>query len=114
MTSIASRTVTVYQAEGRGRQYFTKKAAYTAAAIARINAACMRNHPEATCWHAVEGRERCRYCSRLCDRSRRQRHYGPSPDDYGCDQEREHSYRYRLVARLARWMRWRDEREASK
>jgi hypothetical protein len=110
MTGIASRAVTVYQAEGRGRQYFTKKAAYTAASIARINAACMARHPKALSWNEVQEEERCRYCTRTCDGSRRDRHRSGSHEDYGCAEEVEHSYRYRLVARLARWLRWRDER----
>lgn len=111
MTGITTRTVAVYQANGKGRMWRLKAAAYRAASIERVNEACMEQHPGVPSYHDVT--EPCRYCDRTCAGLRGARHTSPASDDEGCGVDPEHSYRYRLVGRLARWLKWRDGRAGS-
>lgn len=108
MTTVQRKMVAVYEHQVPGvkrRRWFTRDAAYRSAAIALVNAACDKVHD-----YFVDGP--CRLCRRTCDGSgRRVRHYDEVGDGLGtCENDPTHSYRYRLVGRLARWLRWRDER----
>ena len=110
-------TVTIYRhnvAGGRRRRWFTRKQAYHSAALAMVNNACDCT-PD---WALQEGDapESCDYCSRICAgrrrgvKGQRLRHYFDQDSGQDCSEALDHSYRYLLVARLARWLRWRDER----
>jgi hypothetical protein len=107
MAYVTTRTVTVYQSLGKGRRWLTKAAAYRWAAIAMVNARCK-------CDRGYDfngpGPESCVYCSRAPEKPKFEHHDG------GHYEEIEHSppdsYRWRLVNRLSRWLRWRDESEA--
>lgn len=112
-TAITSRKVTVWQVGGKGKCFRSKPAAYRRAAFALVQAKCMRLHGVDD-WREVPTDTPCRYCSKLCDGGRLprgERHYDDQALEYGsCEGDPTHSYRYRLVGRLARWLRWRDER----
>lgn len=115
MPAVRAQTTTVYLSDaptGRRRRWFTKSAAYRSAAISRVNAACKcGNQRHADPWE----RDSCGYCARAkCERRECENRQplglgGPCLDDVECG-EPAHSYRYRLVARLARWLRWNDDR----
>lgn len=115
LTIIASK-VTVYRVNGKGKAWLCKNAAYRSAAIHRVIRACEERHDDlAVSMPDDHGHPPlCRYCRKTCDGSKRVRHVSYRYDYYvqeeGCENDPTHSYRYRLVARLARWLRWRDER----
>lgn len=109
MPYIVTRTVTVYQALGRGRRWFTKAAAYRSAAIAKVNERCKCPHG-ASYDHYGPGPEvetPCRYCSRAPEKPMFEHFDGGAPE---IEHSPPDSYRWRLVGRLARWMQWRDSR----
>lgn len=116
MTTITTSTVTIYQANGKGRGFRVKSAAYRSAAIQRLNGACDRQHTAG--YHDRNG-ETCKYCARWCDgggrtNGKRARHsdgftHFNDGDGYTCEADPTHSYRYRLIGRLARWLQWRDK-----
>ena len=83
--AVQARTATVYQAYGKGQRWLTKEAAYNGAAKQLMRARC---DARGDC----DSEDRCFYCG--------------SADHDGRDRWR------RLRARLARWLRWRDERVA--
>lgn len=113
--AVRAQSTTVYVSDvpaGRRRRWFTKAAAYRSAAIARVNAAC-----ECGNQHYVDPWERdvCAYCARVrCERREceNRQPLGRGGLDLGPEEcgDPSHSYRYRLVARLARWLRWNDDR----
>lgn len=111
-----AQTATIYRVDGKGKAWLSKGAAYRSAAIGMLNAKCDTMHEAG---YFDRNGETCKYCSRRCDgigrtSGRRTKHHdGFSPyteDGYECEQDPTHSYRYRLVGRLARWLRWRDEK----
>lgn len=116
MTRLVASTVTVYRVGGKGKAWLSKNAAYRSAAIHRVIRACEDRHDDiAVVMPDDHGAPpRCKYCRKTCDGSKRVRHTAYRYDYYvqeeGCAQDPSHSYRYRLVGRLARWLRWRDER----
>lgn len=110
--AVTASKVTIYRVNGKGRGWRSKPAAYRSAAISIINEKCDTMHDAG--YHDRHG-ETCKYCSRLCDgggraNGRRMRHTYDPCNGFDCAEGPTHSYRYRLVARLARWLRWRDER----
>lgn len=118
MSAVEVTTAKVYRVGGKGKAWLSKTGAYRSAAIHRVIDACVKRHDSlAEAMDSDHGApRRCKYCRRTCDGSRRVRHVAYRYDYYvqeeGCENDPTHSYRYRLVARLARWLRWRDEREA--
>ena len=74
-----------------GRRYLTRNNAYKASARALIKARCQRNAER------IEGD----WCEE----------YDSKGDGHTC---RRHDFRHnpRLIARLVRWMKWRDDRRA--
>lgn len=121
MPAIEPITITVYRHTvpgARKRSWFTKAAAYRSAAIAMVNARCDAEHAKCTgpCDETLRPwdgplEDSCRLCRRVCDGSRRVKHFDGGYPDYeqgSCENDPTHSYRYRLVGRLARWLRWRD------
>lgn len=115
---VTAMTATVYRVGGRGKAWFSRDAAYRSAAIHRVIRACEERHDrlckvpdgmdvfEFMCSGAT-----CRYCSRRCAGLRKQRHishYSYHDDREPCERDATHSYRYRLIGRLARWLKWRD------
>jgi hypothetical protein len=106
--------VTVYRVRGRGKAWLMKGAAYRSAAIARVNEACGKTHEfglveRGDGWHESV---KCRYCNRSCTCAVKRLPW-PDEDCPMCGEGSHHSYRYRLVGRLARWWRWLDSREAT-
>lgn len=117
-SAVTASKVTVYRANGKGRGFRVKSAAYRSAAIRLLNDACDKQHTAG--YHDRNG-ETCNYCARWCDgggrtNGKRTKHHDGftqyTEDGYSCESDPTHSYRYRLVGRLARWLRWRDERGA--
>ncbi len=112
MSYVVARTVTVYQSLGKGHRWLTKTAAYRWAAIAMVNARCACSKPHQ--WDGdfngpgPEEPETCRYCSRAPEKPKFELHDGGHCEEI--DHSPPDSYRWRLVNRLARWLRWRDER----
>jgi len=107
-TTITARKVTRYQIGGKGRTFGSITAAYRSAAIARVVRACEEyGEEDSPAWH-------CRYCDRVCEQHKSLKHIEYNPqrngDDADCSSDPSHTYRYRLVGRLARWLRWADER----
>lgn len=114
LTIIASK-VTVYRVNGKGRGWRSKPAAYRSAALAMLRAACECHYDDHEYgMGTVTEHHVCRLCKRTCELHRSLRHteyrYDAYVQEEGCENDPTHSYRYRLVARLARWLRWRDER----
>ena len=123
MTTIIKGTASVWRVNGKGRAWRTKAAAYRSAAIKRVNEACGADCPGGhsriiNIDGALADDGFCVYCSRECEgKMCMVESYGPDGETYGpCDGtcgEPAHSYRYRLVGRLARWLAWRDKTEAN-
>ena len=118
MIEITTRKVVAYQVNGKGKCHRHRGAAYRWAAIAAVNARC-------TCDSGVEpvlgapedidnfraSRGDCRFCRKQCDgQGRGVRHLEATYEDASCEADQTHSYRYRLIGRLARWLMWRDAR----
>lgn len=112
MTYVVARTVTVYLSHGKGRRWLTKAAAYRWAAIAMVDerCKCSRGSPYDFNGPCPEPPDTCRYCSRAPEKPKFEHHEGGHYEEI--DHSPPDSYRYRLVARLARWLRWMDERSA--
>jgi|GEM_PF-4233253 len=111
--AITARKVTVFQVNRRGKRWSNRAAAYRAAARRLVWNACLRHHEV---WHSdlIPEGETCRYCSKECEGHRSNKHqpmYKPhelcDASDFECN-DPTHAYRYRLMTRLTRWLRWRD------
>lgn len=95
MTAIVKSTATVYR--GGGRRYFSLAAAYHGEARQRVNAKCECPRILDDEWPGY-----CDYCNRAPPADLFDGSEGPyKPPD---------PYRTRLIKRLARWLRWCDER----
>jgi hypothetical protein len=112
-TVIASKA-TVYRVNGKGRGWRSKSAAYRHAALAMLRAACDCHYDHEYGMGTVTEHHVCRLCNRTCEQHRSLRHteyrYDAYAQEEGCESDHTHSYRYRLVARLARWLMWRDSK----
>ena len=92
VSAVEVMTVKVYR--GGGRRYFSRAAAYHGAARSIVNGKCDCERDSFLYDPCGGPPDSCEYCSRA-DRA-----------------TRVDTYRHRLIKRLARWLRWRDDRAA--
>lgn len=105
-----------YVVDGHGRSFGSRMAAYRHVANRRVIQACIACADADLAKsdaHGASALHSCRYCSRTCADLRGLKHYDGYDDRGSCEQDPTHTYRYRLVGRLARWLRWRDGRAAA-